>query len=193
MACVYLTGFLSKRLFPEIQDRQRVQLIMAGGIPFMIYGTLVMFDFVLCAFVLLSLICLYYFRQERHLRYALLMGLCFGMGVLTKGPVAYLSVLPVALRRADNGEFQRRACAPVLVLLAIHPGHFHAVAFLSVILARPVPCQGRAERARGFALSCFLARAGRDRLFPDKRKAAALSRPAGARRRHACVVLPSKA
>ncbi len=97
MACVYLTGFLNKRLFPEIQDRQRVRLIMAGGIPFMIYGTLVMFDFMLCSFVLLSLICLYYFRQDRRLRYALLMGLCLGMGVLTKGPVAYLYVLQVEL------------------------------------------------------------------------------------------------
>jgi len=47
MACVYLTGFLSKRLFPEIQDRQRVRLIMAGGVPFVIYGTLVLFDFLL--------------------------------------------------------------------------------------------------------------------------------------------------
>lgn len=97
MACVYMTGFLGKRLFPEMQDRTRVQLIMAGGLPFMIYGSLVMFDFMLCAFILLSLLSLYLFRKQRRLRYVLLMGLSLGMGVLTKGPVAYLYVLPVAL------------------------------------------------------------------------------------------------
>lgn len=97
LLCVYLVGALGRLVFPENKDDQRVRLIMAGSVPFMIYGMLVMFDFMLCVFVLLSLICLLYFRKERRLRYAVLMGLCMGMGVLTKGPVAYLYVLPVAL------------------------------------------------------------------------------------------------
>ena len=97
LLCVYLVVYLSRLIFPENKDDQRVKLIMAGGVPFMIYGTLVMFDFMLCVFVLLSLLFLLYFRKERRVRYTLLMGLCLGMGVLTKGPVAYLYVLPVAL------------------------------------------------------------------------------------------------
>lgn len=95
--CIYLTAFLGKRIFPQIHDRQRIWLILAGSVPFMVYGTLVMFDFMLCAWVLLSLICLYHFRQERRFISVFLLGICLGLGVLTKGPVAYLYVLPVAL------------------------------------------------------------------------------------------------
>lgn len=97
LACVYLTSLSGKMLFGSSLDPHRARLVMTGSLPFMIYGTLVMFDFMLCVFVLLSLICLLRFRQDRRLRYMALMGLCLGLGVLTKGPVAYLYVLPVAL------------------------------------------------------------------------------------------------
>lgn len=97
LSCVYLTSHLGKMLFGSSLDSHRARLVMAGSLSFMIYGTLVMFDFMLCVFVLLSLICLLRFRQERRLRYMVLMGLCLGLGVLTKGPVAYLYVLPAAL------------------------------------------------------------------------------------------------
>lgn len=97
LSCVYLTAILGEKLFAEEHNRQRTWLIMAGSVPFMVYGTLVMFDFTLCAFSLLSLIFLYCFKEERRLRYTIFMGLCLGLGVLTKGPVAYLYILPVSL------------------------------------------------------------------------------------------------
>lgn len=97
LSCVYLTGVLGEMLFGQTLNPQRIRLVMAGSLPFMIYGTLVMFDFMLCVFVLLALICLLRFSQTRRLRYMVLMGLCLGLGVLTKGPVAYLYVLPPAL------------------------------------------------------------------------------------------------
>lgn len=97
LACVYLTGAMGKMLFGKDAEEQRVRLVMAGSFPFIIYGTLVMFDFLLCAFVLLSLICLLRFSRGRRLRYMAAMGVCLGLGVLAKGPVAYLYVLPAAL------------------------------------------------------------------------------------------------
>ena len=97
LACVYLTAQLGKALFPERYNQQRLWLVMAGSAPFIFYSTLVMFDFTLCVFVLLSLLGLLLFRQTRQWRYAALLGLSLGLGVLTKGPVAYLYVLPVAL------------------------------------------------------------------------------------------------
>ena len=96
-ACIYLTAFLGKRLFPKEHHFARTSIIMLGSFPFLVYGTLVMFDFMVTVFVLLSLIFLHYFYQEGRLRYAVFMGICLGLGVLTKGPVAYLYVLPVAL------------------------------------------------------------------------------------------------
>lgn len=97
LACVYLTAQLGKTLFPERYNQQRLWLVMAGSLPFIFYSTLVMFDFTLCVFVLLSLLSLLLFRQTRQWRYAALLGLSLGLGVLTKGPVDYLYVLPVAL------------------------------------------------------------------------------------------------
>lgn len=126
LLCVYLTASLGKRLFPEEHDRHRIWLIMAGSLPFMIYGTLIMFDFTLCAFTLLSLIALDDFRKERRLRYMVLLGLWLGLGVLTKGPVAYLYVLPVAL------------LAPFWIKDFARPGQWYA-AILGAVLVSIIP------------------------------------------------------
>lgn len=97
LSCVYLTGRLGQRLLPSEHHRQHIWLLMVGSVPFLMYGTLMMFDITLCAFVLGALIHLYDFAQQRRWRSVIWMGLCVGMGVLTKGPVAYLYVMPVAL------------------------------------------------------------------------------------------------
>lgn len=98
LGCVYLTGALGRLLFPGLlRDAQRSWLIMIGSIPFLVYGTLVMFDVMLCAFVLLSLIGTVLYARSRLTRHALFTGLFLGLGVLTKGPVAYLYVLPTLL------------------------------------------------------------------------------------------------
>ncbi len=97
LSCVYLTSCLGRMLSGSSADSHRIRLIMVGSLPFMVYSTLIMFDFMLCVFVLLSLIFLLRFRQDRRFHYMVWMGLCLGLGVLTKGPVAYLYVLPVAL------------------------------------------------------------------------------------------------
>jgi 4-amino-4-deoxy-L-arabinose transferase-like glycosyltransferase len=96
LSCVYLTGVLGRLLFPSL-DVLKTRLIMAASLPFLMYGTLVMFDLTLCVFVLLSLVSIIRYAQLRQARHILLIGLFMGMGVLAKGPVAYLYILPVFL------------------------------------------------------------------------------------------------
>lgn len=100
--CVYLTGVLGKQLARNdtnspLFNRQRSWILMAASLPFFIYGTLVMFDFLLCLFVLTSLVLVVRYADKRRTLDLILLGLCLGFGVLTKGPVAYLHVLPVFL------------------------------------------------------------------------------------------------
>jgi 4-amino-4-deoxy-L-arabinose transferase-like glycosyltransferase len=100
--CIYLTGILGKTLAKDnpsspLLNPQRTSLIMAASLPFFIYGTLVMFDFLLCMFVLISLILIVRYSYKRHPLDLILLGLCLGLGVLTKGPVAYLYILPIFL------------------------------------------------------------------------------------------------
>lgn len=96
MTCVWLTGILSRRLFPEL--RSRAQIIMIGSSIFLVYCTVILFDLTLTVFVLGALLCFLAYANERRALYVLLAGLLLGLGVLTKGPVAYLHVVfPVLL------------------------------------------------------------------------------------------------
>ena len=98
LAAVLCTGYLGKLLFPEqMQSRTRTHLIMIASAPFLFYSTLVMFDVMLTAFVLAALICLILYSRNRQFKYVVMLGLFLGAGVLTKGPVAYLYVLPPML------------------------------------------------------------------------------------------------
>lgn len=96
---IYLTARLARVLFPvTLQGHQaRVMMIMMASVPFLIYGTVVMFDFTVSMFVVLTLLALLSFVEKRQWKYVILMGLTIGMGVLAKGPVMYLYVLPVML------------------------------------------------------------------------------------------------
>lgn len=91
---VILTQKLGELLFPELRNSMhRIKLIVFGSAPFLLYGTLVMFDITLGVCVLLSLIFLVKYSQCQKWQYIMLIGLCIGLGVLTKGPVAYLYVI----------------------------------------------------------------------------------------------------
>ena len=103
VACIYLTNIFAKTLArlnpttpstPQLLNPTRIALLMAASIPFLMYGTLIMFDFLVCVFVLLSLIFMLRYAQHRRLNDIILFGLCLGFGVLAKGPVTYLYVLP---------------------------------------------------------------------------------------------------
>ncbi|PZQ47667.1 MAG: hypothetical protein DI551_03080 [Micavibrio aeruginosavorus] len=96
---VMLTERLGKKILPENSyDSGRLTFLICGSIPFLIYSTLVMFDLSLTAFVLATFLFLINYAHQRKLIYIIGMGLCMGLAVLTKGPVAYLYILfPVLL------------------------------------------------------------------------------------------------
>lgn len=94
LSVVFLTIRLIKKMMPEgTVDPVKVTFLVLGSVPFLIYSTLVMFDLMLTAFVLASLLCLLTYAEKRQFRYMFFMGLFIGLGVLTKGPVAYLHVI----------------------------------------------------------------------------------------------------
>ena len=122
-AALFLTVRLIKKMMPDgAADPLKITFLMLGSIPFLIYSTLVMFDMTLTVFVLASLLCLINYAEKRQFRYAFLMGLFIGLGVLTKGPVAYLYVIfPMLLGPVWVHNFTRpvswyRDCAAALFI-----------------------------------------------------------------------------
>lgn len=94
LACVYLTRKIAQKLFPDQENiTTAVTYIMMGSLPFLIYNTMMMFDVTLTVFVLLSLWVVIDFAERRKWYSVLLLALTLGLGVLTKGPVAWLYVL----------------------------------------------------------------------------------------------------
>ena len=94
LASVYLTIILAQRLFAQTEQiAYRVPYVLMGCLPFLVYSTMVMFDVTMTFFVLLTLLSLLSFAQTQRWRYVIAMALAMGLGVLTKGPVAYLYVI----------------------------------------------------------------------------------------------------
>lgn len=91
LAATLLTGTLCRRLLPDLHSR--AQIILLGSFGFIIYTTVILFDLTLTVFVLGALLCLLAYARSRRIRLMLMMGVLLGIGVLTKGPVAYLYVI----------------------------------------------------------------------------------------------------
>ncbi len=96
VAVVVMTAVLCRQLLPTA--RKHVVYVIAGSLPLTIYGTAIMFDTLLTAWVLGALLCLLEYAKTRRRHTIACLGLLLGCGVLTKGPVVYLYVLfPVLL------------------------------------------------------------------------------------------------
>lgn len=96
LASVYLTSALCRRLQPALA--RRAWLVLLGMFGFLLYSTAILFDFTLTVFVVSALLSVLAYARERRVRYVLLLGLLLGLGVLTKGPVAYLyAIFPIVL------------------------------------------------------------------------------------------------
>jgi 4-amino-4-deoxy-L-arabinose transferase-like glycosyltransferase len=96
MASVYLTSALCRRLQPPLATR--AWLVLLGMFGFLLYSTAILFDMTLTVFVIGALLAMLAYARERRVRYVLLLGVLLGLGVLTKGPVAWLYVLfPILL------------------------------------------------------------------------------------------------
>jgi hypothetical protein len=114
LGSLFMTGHLARRLWPQAPGIARsAPFILLGGAAWMVYTTLVMFDMLVAFFVLLGLHGMLSVWQERDGRGWLVLGLGIGGGMLAKGPVVMLYLLPVALlapwwgRRAGDHPWLR--------------------------------------------------------------------------------------
>ncbi len=95
LATVVLTGALARRLWPQDAGiGGRAMLALAGLIPFAIYGSSTMFDAMLAAATVLGLIALISAIQTGAWRWWAVIGVAIALGVLAKGPVILLHLLP---------------------------------------------------------------------------------------------------
>ena len=99
LATLFLSGSVARILWPE---RKRVEtltpLLLLGMLFWMAYSTLTMFDMMLAFFALLGIYSLLKLVDSSlSLKYWALLGIAIGGGVLSKGPVILLHILPVAL------------------------------------------------------------------------------------------------
>jgi 4-amino-4-deoxy-L-arabinose transferase-like glycosyltransferase len=97
LAALWVTAWLADILWPrDAMTRQFVPWVLFGCIVWMAFYTWVQFDLLLVLFVLLAMTGLVMAGGGRHGGW-LLVGLGVGFGVLAKGPVILLHVLPAAL------------------------------------------------------------------------------------------------
>ena len=104
LGTLFLTGSLARRLWPDDTAISTfAPFLLFGGLFWAFFATLTMFDTVLAFFVLLGLIGVLRARRGER-RGIALMGIGIGLGVLTKGPVVLLHILPAALLAPLWGE-----------------------------------------------------------------------------------------
>lgn len=93
-----LVGVLAARLWPGApQLRQLAVWMMAGTLAWMMFGVALMFDMLLTSCVLLGLIGLVQAATTGSWRGHALLALAIALGILAKGPVILLHLLPAAV------------------------------------------------------------------------------------------------
>ena len=99
LGTLYLVNAVARQLWPE---RNRIAetapFILIGFFIWIFFSTLTMFDIMLTFFVLVSMYSLLQLIDTGlSYSYWLLLGLAIGGGIMSKGPVALLHILPTAL------------------------------------------------------------------------------------------------
>ncbi len=99
VAAVVATGGLARRLWPDdAQIALRAMVALASFSAFAVYGSAVMFDALQAVIVVLAIGLLWRIGQGRdERRLWLWLGVALGAGVLAKGPVMLVHVLPALL------------------------------------------------------------------------------------------------
>ena len=93
-----LSGSVAQKLWPQRPSiAKNTPFILLGFSFWLIYSTLTMFDMLLAFFVLLAIYSLISLAQKATWQPLFLLGVAIGGGVLSKGPVVLLHILPVAL------------------------------------------------------------------------------------------------
>jgi len=98
MLCVVLTAVLARRLWPGVRDRaEAAALILCSTGLWMVFASMTMFDTLLTAATLTALLGWHLAAAGDRLRGFSIAGAAIGLGLLAKGPVCLLHILPVAL------------------------------------------------------------------------------------------------
>lgn len=94
----FLTGRLARTLVPQDAVLPGRSVLLLAALPvFLIYASLIMFDSLLAVFVMLGLLCIWRASRTGGFKPWALLGLAIGVGILAKGPVALVYILPTAL------------------------------------------------------------------------------------------------
>lgn len=97
-ACLGLTAAIARRLWPRAEAvGERAGWLLLGGVFWLFFSSAVIFDVMLAACCLLALLAGLRARQGERRGTWGLFGTALGLGILAKGPVALLHVLPVLL------------------------------------------------------------------------------------------------
>lgn len=98
LASLALIAQLARRLWPqEAQPAVLAPWIAFGSLLWLVFSTLTMFDMLVVLFTLLGLLGVVRAWREGGVRGFVELGVALGLGILAKGPVILLHVLPVAL------------------------------------------------------------------------------------------------
>ena len=120
VASLVLTAALAKRLWPERGSVSRMApVILAATFVWLVYSTLLLFDTVLTVCVLVAVIGIVDTRRGRRSGLVLI-AIGTGLGILAKGPVVFMHVLPAMLlvrwwdvRRDEPGGSPDGAASPL--------------------------------------------------------------------------------
>jgi 4-amino-4-deoxy-L-arabinose transferase-like glycosyltransferase len=96
VAALVLTSVLGRRLWRDPLSSRLAPVVLAGTLIWAVYGTLLLFDMVLSACVLIGLIGLVDARRG-HRRGFILVAIGVGAGLLAKGPVVLIHLMPAAI------------------------------------------------------------------------------------------------
>lgn len=88
---------IALKLWQDEQVARYASLILASMLSYLLWSSVIMFDVILTFWVLLAVLALISATKEHRFAWYLLLGVAIGCGILTKGPVVLVYILPVAL------------------------------------------------------------------------------------------------
>jgi 4-amino-4-deoxy-L-arabinose transferase-like glycosyltransferase len=98
VGCLTMIGWLARLLWPEAPGtRALVPLLLVTAPIFLLFSTVAFFDVPLAFFVLSGMVGIVLAWRGRALAGFALVGVALGLGILTKGPVALLHILPAVI------------------------------------------------------------------------------------------------
>ncbi len=97
LGCLFLTSRLGRRLWPDSNVHVVAPMLLLGSLYWATYTTLTMFDLLVCLWTLVGIHGLLDVRDNKNFRGWVIFAFAIGMGVLSKGPVILVFLLPAAL------------------------------------------------------------------------------------------------